>query len=299
MELPEMSLIVAFESVARLRSFTRAAHELHITASAVSHRIRTLESVVGHQLLIRSTRHVELSATGREFLPAAIRSIEALTVGCDALRPSRPEVVTIATTDSVATCWLIERLPAITAHDPAIEVRVLTTPAGVVFEPSVAELGIDYLNRSGPASGDALLLATESIIAVASPNRAKQLARKSAIWSMPLLSDDNLITDWPEFATHAGAPPEIARRLRPTMHFNHSHLALRAAASGHGVALASSPLATDAIHRGELIQAIDHEVDTGHGYYLVRSNPRDSPASRAVYRAFQHHLGHPDDDTQT
>ena len=66
--IPHFTLLRAFESAARLKSFTLAAQELHLTQSAISHQVRKLEDYFGCALFIRRNRRVELTLEGQRFL---------------------------------------------------------------------------------------------------------------------------------------------------------------------------------------------------------------------------------------
>lgn len=284
MDLPETSLLVAFEAIARHQNFRKAADELHLTPSAVSHRLKMLETQLGQPLLIRTTRTVELSATGASILPAIEAVLEDLRAACRSLQTST-DVVTIVTTDSVATCWLIDRLPAI-ADRAELEVRVLTQPAGFEFDPTIAEFAIAYGRAHDWPDGQPLLLAEETITAVCSPTTAAAINGVDDLWSFPLLGDQNLDIGWSDFAVSIGFTGDVVASARPSTVFNHSHLALRAAASGQGIALAGSPLADDALTRGELVNPIAESVETGKGYFLVASQPRATPNTLRVRDAF-------------
>ncbi|MEY4363223.1 MAG: hypothetical protein RLZZ24_575, partial [Pseudomonadota bacterium] len=71
--------VQAFVAIAELGGFNKAAHRLHITQTALSRRIQKLESYLGLKLLDRTTRRVELSAVGREFLPQARNLVQEMT----------------------------------------------------------------------------------------------------------------------------------------------------------------------------------------------------------------------------
>lgn len=290
MELPETSLLVAFEAIARHRNFRKAADELHLTPSAVSHRLKTLETQVGQTLLIRTTRTVEPTPSGTALLKAVVQILDDLRAACRALE-TNAGTVTIVTTDSVATCWLIDRLPSI-ADDTETEIRILTRPAGFEFDPTLAEFAIAYGRPEHWPNGQPLLLADETITPVCSPAMASGITRRDDLWRLPLLGDQNLDIDWPTFATRTGRNPNTIARVRTTTTFNHSHLALRAAANGQGIALAGSPLANDALSRGELVKPISDSIDTGNGYYLVTSQPRATSDTHRIRQALQERLPH-------
>ncbi len=282
MELPETSLLVTFESIARHASFRAAADELALTPSAVSHRLKTLEASVGQALVSRTTRHVALTPAGEILLPAARHAITALGDALDQLKEPSPEIITITTTDSVATCWLIDRLPAAIAGMNEIEVRILTVAAGVAFDPTEADLALAYGLPTSWPDGDPILVASETISPVCAPAVAAEIGSVEDLWDYPLLEDSNLFLSWGAFAEHVGAAG-TTRRLQPHGTFSHSHLALRAAAGGQGIALGGSPLVDDAITRGELEQPLpSHTITTPHGYFLVTSHRRRSPSTQQV-----------------
>ncbi len=286
MELPETSLLVAFEAVARHRNFRKAADELQLTPSAVSHRLKTLETQLDQKLLIRTTRSVETSPAGAALLTSVSTILGDLRNACEALHTQRA-VITIVTTDSVATCWLIDRLPAI-AERTDTEIQVLTRPAGFTFDSTIAEFAIAYGRPAEWDDDDPLLLAAERITPVCHPSLGERIASVADLWSMPLLGDQNLAIDWPTFATATGADQHTAAHVKPTTTFNHSHLALRAAATRQGIALAGSPLADDALERGELVAPVAETITTGNGYYLVASAPRTTSNTRRIRQAFEH-----------
>ena len=63
-----LAAVRAFEAAARLGSFKEAALELHLSSSAVSHAINSLEDALGVALFVRSHRRVTLTADGRLLL---------------------------------------------------------------------------------------------------------------------------------------------------------------------------------------------------------------------------------------
>ena len=105
--------IRAFEAVARLLSFRAAAEELHLTQSAISRQIRSLEEEVGALLFQRGTRHVELTGDGALLLRAVIPALERLDTGVRQIRSARGrKIVSVTTFASFSSLWLIPRLEA-------------------------------------------------------------------------------------------------------------------------------------------------------------------------------------------
>jgi DNA-binding transcriptional LysR family regulator len=81
-KIPNFVLLRAFEAAARLQSFTLAAHELHLTPSAISHQVRELEEVFGRPLFVRSHRRVDPTAEGRRLYESLSRILDSLEACC-------------------------------------------------------------------------------------------------------------------------------------------------------------------------------------------------------------------------
>ena len=75
--LPPLGSLRAFEAAARQESFKRAAAELGVTPTAISHQIRQLEADLGVALFVRQTRKVALTAEGRALYPALRQALDA------------------------------------------------------------------------------------------------------------------------------------------------------------------------------------------------------------------------------
>jgi len=118
----------AFIGVARTRSFGRAAHMLGVSQPALSASVKQMEEILGLKLLDRSTRSIELTAAGREFLPAAARLIADLEIAVNDLKEvagrQRGRVV-VACVPSVAARFMPQILLRFRSKYPGIAVRIL------------------------------------------------------------------------------------------------------------------------------------------------------------------------------
>jgi LysR family glycine cleavage system transcriptional activator len=118
-DFPPMKAIVAFEVVARNASFGKAAEELNLTISAVSHQIATLEEYVGRQLFVRSPRGVTLTAAGERYRQSLSG---ALAIIADATQTARTEtgteVLRVHSSPSFARLWLMPRLSRFRSAHP-------------------------------------------------------------------------------------------------------------------------------------------------------------------------------------
>src|SRR5438067_7833936 len=145
-KLPPLSALRAFEAAARLGSFSRAAEEISVTHSAVSHQVRALERALGTHLFHRNGRRVALTAAGRHFaerVGAALRDIgEAAQFVRRGSRDSN--ALTITTLPSFAARWLLPRLGRFMEQHPQIAVTVHTSLNLVDLERDEVDLAIRF-----------------------------------------------------------------------------------------------------------------------------------------------------------
>src|SRR5579872_7434705 len=104
--LPSLNGLRAFEAAARHLSFTRAADELNVTQTAISHQIRRLEEQIGIRLFERRNRALMLTREALDYLPSVRSAFEDLRRATARLRrPERDELLTVSTTASLAAKW--------------------------------------------------------------------------------------------------------------------------------------------------------------------------------------------------
>jgi LysR family glycine cleavage system transcriptional activator len=124
--LPSLAALVAFEAAARHTSFARAGEELGLTASAISRQISQLEGFVGVLLFERIRRRVVLTDRGRAYaleIRATLNRAEAATV--DVLASNeRGRVLHIWTLSTLASHWLVPRMPDFVRQNPQIPFQI-------------------------------------------------------------------------------------------------------------------------------------------------------------------------------
>src|SRR5689334_11673827 len=138
--------LAAFESAARHQNFAHAAEELHLTASAVSHHVRKLESRLGVPLFQRHARGVALTAEGRRLADAASNALSDLAAVLGGLRPSPtgPERLRISTLHSITYTWLMPRLPRFVAANPHVRLTIDTEAALTRFDDGGPDLALRH-----------------------------------------------------------------------------------------------------------------------------------------------------------
>ena len=126
MAQPPLNALRVFEAVARHGSFRRAADELCVTQSAVSHQVRHLEEWLGGPLFDREGNRPRLRPHGEDLGRALALALADIDAACrEARRAVGPPALTVAVIPSVAICWLIPRLADFQARSPGTELRML------------------------------------------------------------------------------------------------------------------------------------------------------------------------------
>lgn len=266
-----------FAAAARHQNFAHAADELHLTASAVSHHVRKLESLLGVTLFQRHARGVKLTTEGRQLADAAtvaLNDIEAVAANLH----QTGDVVTlrITTLHSLAYCWLLPRLPRFCAQHPNIRLSLDTGTALTRFDEGGPDLGIRHGTGHWPGL-TAHHLMDDELFPVASPGLAGVAAVREPrdIARLPLVTDLAL-QGWRDWFRAADV-----RGLRlPDMHsFSDSTDAMRAAVYGIGAALARKHIATPYLQRYELIRLPGPALKARFAYYAIH------PAHRPLHPA--------------
>ena len=143
--LPPLNNLRAFEVAARHLSFRDAAKVLHITPSAVSQRIRSLEAQLGTPLFHRSTRAVALTDAGEVLATDLLEAFDVIARSLARIhRLSEENTFTISTTVTFAEKWLLPRLPFFTEAFPEFDVRVFSGDALVDFSADSTDLAIRF-----------------------------------------------------------------------------------------------------------------------------------------------------------
>ena len=123
--LPSLDLLRGFESAARNLSFTKAAAELFVTQSAISRQIKTLEDHLGVPLFKRMNRSLTLTEEGQVLYRTASDVIQRVRETTARIRAGRGDrALTVSTTLSFASLWLVPRLPHWRALHPNVDIRI-------------------------------------------------------------------------------------------------------------------------------------------------------------------------------
>ncbi|AZY50481.1 LysR substrate-binding domain-containing protein [Bordetella avium] len=273
-KLPPLDLVRGFVAVARRMSITQAAQDLHVTQSAVSRQIRSLEAHLGVALLTRGFRSVSLTPEGAQLFRLADPWLTELgELSAQWRTPGRRLPVTVTTTIGVASLWLLPRLGAFQAEHPDIDVRVAADNRIMDLDREGVEIAIRYCTAEH-VSEEAHWLFGETVLPVAHPSFDLPSLDAAALRELVLLEFDDPTRPWLQWGTWLDARGLSRVRPKSILRFNQYDQVVHAALAGNGVALGRCALIAPMLAQGRLRPVGGEEPgDTPLAYWLVR-NPR-------------------------
>ena len=286
--LPPLNALRCFDVAAKHLSFTKAAAELNVTHSAVSHQIKALEAWLGAPLFRRVNRGLVLTNAGQAYLKPVRDSFERLAEATRRLRVrERTGPLTVSIMPSFAAKWLMPRLRRFRERHPDIDVRISASSQLTDFAREDVDICIRYGRGVWP-DVDIELLMRESMFPVASPRLVEgpvPLKVPADLAHHTLISDYDWRVDfWQLWLEAAGMSDFVVRH---SLSFNYSNLMLQAAIDGLGVALSQNALAGDDLAAGRLVRLFDYALPTDYGYYVVVP---EGTAQRPKIAAFRNWL---------
>lgn len=281
--LPPLNALRVFEAAARFESFNRAAGRLHVTPSAVSHQIRTLEEFLGVALFRRSARAVRLTEAGRAFLPPVRDALEQIGTAAEHLmRRSESPALLLSVAPEFAIGWLVPRLTDFYAAHPEIEVRLDTSIELIDFRASDVDAAIRHTPDPRYEGLVAHPLVREELVPVCSPGMVERGLREPAdLARFTLLHSRSRAGQWQNWLRLAGVPDLVGGGRQ---RFPSDAVALEAAASGLGVALANRVLVQRQLAEGRLVAPFEAGYRSDYGYYLVYPESSADDARIVAFR---------------
>lgn len=301
---PSFNSLRAFEAVARLRSFRKAADELFVTPAAITHQIKALEAQLGIALFVRLSHGIELTPAAEAALPRLQQGFEMIMHAVRDLRDfGQSPRLHVAATPTLASRWMMPRLHRFLAKYPNIDVRMMGSSGQVIHaQPRNHAEGHNaesaqtpdveiHFSHSKPAGDYVDHLFAVHVVPMAHP--------KIIDWNAPsrvpddlrhltLLHGDGRLHDrsqstWAKWLKQAGANKVDARR---GLQFDHSTLALKAAADGLGVTLAMPLLAAEELSENKVRILFPTVLPLDQSYFVeTHASAIDRPEVRA-FRAW-------------
>ena len=267
---PKISLrgLRTFCVAARYESFRTAGEELFITASAVSHQIKSLEEELGQQLFERGSRELKLTDTGRSLYEEVGPLIDQLnTVATSYKAGVARSSVRISVQPFFASEYFVPRLSEFTGAHPEIDIKVGTSDESTEKHPPDADLSIRLFREPPPGMPSDLLFPLRMVPA-GSPEFKKRLKvrNKKIIGEFPIIVHDTHPKAWTQWASAAGIElPENNKIVR----LDSTIAVLRAAQRGIGAALVPVPMGNLWLKEGSIVRLFKQELVADVSYYLV------------------------------
>ena len=282
--IPPLNGLRAFEATARHMSFTKAADELCVTQGAVSRHVKNLEAYLGVTLIQRNTRHLKLTEAGTTMLAGLSLAFDNIANTTAAVTRQNKDL-NLLVSSSIAMLWLIPRLQTF-EDDPANPHVRITTRAGMIdFDGDNFDAGLLYGNGHWPGYESELVLREHLV-----PICAQALMQGD----YPLTSLDNLkhhtllhpSTDHRDWRLWLSANGVGDVDPDQGLAFETMDAALRAASSGHGIAISDLSLIRDELKTEWLLQPFPESFYSGFGYYLVYPSQQAQQTLISTFRSW-------------
>lgn len=263
-----LTALRTFEVAGRLRSFTLAGEELHISQAAVSRQVRELEDRLKHPLFERRHRSVVLTPAGEILLAVLTRTFDEIDVALERLEGDRdPATVTVSVEPSFASAWLVPNLPSFRNEHPGIDIIVDADPRLTDFRSSDARLAIRHsANKTSWPRSESRHLADVLMTPVISADLVgdrSALQKPADLLHLPLIHEETRDL-WQRWFAAASVETPIQRGTV----YTDGALVLQATLQGEGVALVDEILAKDHLISGRLWRPFPLSISYG-AYFLV------------------------------
>lgn len=293
MKRGELDDLAAFAAVARARSFTRAAAELGLSSSALSHAMRGLEQRLGVRLLARTTRSVAPTAAGDRLLASLAPALEEVGRGLAALadwRGAPSGTLRVTTFSSGARMVLAPMLPAFLLDHPDVSIEIIVDDrltdlvadgfdAGIRFGDTVDRDMVAV--RVGPDLRTVVVGTPTYFDSHPRPNTPEQLSHHRCV-NYRLVGGGGLLP-W-EFERDGR---EVRLRAQGQLIVNDECLAGEAVRAGAALGYMLEPDVAEEIRDGRLIQVLDDWCQPFAGCHLYYPSRQVTPALRALIDALR------------
>ncbi|WMW81819.1 transcriptional regulator GcvA [Undibacterium cyanobacteriorum] len=275
MATASLNALQTFETAARMKSYSSAAQELHITHSAVSQQMRSLEQALGVALFERKGRQMKLTAHGQQLLKQIQPALRQISRALDQIQSEqKTPAIKVATLQSFATFWLLPRLGKFQALHPNLAIHIQAAIGLVNLEKTKTDIAIRFgLGRWDGYEAEKLL--DDHLYPVCSPhfNKGRLPSSPQQLKRHRILCVEHG-REWQNWGQYAGI--EISD-FKVESHLSDSNLMLTAAMAGQGIAVARHSLVAAEVAAGNLVRLFDVVAPSDYSYYLV--TPTGAPKS--------------------
>ena len=264
--LPPLDALIALEATVRLGGMTRAAAELGITQSAVSHRLRRLEAFMGLPLLVRRNSGLAPTPAGElvlDRLTGVFEDLSELRAQCLAI--AAPDRLRVGINAALADNWLVRRLPEFSANHPRIIIELVMVENEAPERSANLDLRILWVPATeARATSTQRPLFREHVFPICHPKHLPAGFRPgdpAVLGRLPLLHKHSpgQGEEWSWQAWFAKL--KLKAKPKESLRFTSIGPAIAAAMAGSGAVLARSILVHDALHDGRLVRLLPARHD--------------------------------------
>ena len=284
LRLPPLSALRLFEAAGRHASFKLAAAELHVTPSAVSHGIVSLERWLGIDLFERGPRGLALTEAGRDYLPYVSEALTMIATGTQRLPSKRADrKIVVSSAPTFAARVLLPNLARFRARHPDIAVAIDSAHRQVGFPVDGVDLAIRMGRGPWPGLASTRLLG-ERLVPVCAPAYLASLGGATPdLTRATLIHLGSATEDWAAWVDATGlAGLDLSRGLT----LDTLQLAIEAAVAGLGIMMGRRPLIDRELADGVLVPASDRIVECATAYWLVGSEAAQARPDIAAFRSW-------------
>lgn len=265
--LPPLNALRAFDATARHLTVVKAADELNVTPSAVSHQLRTLEDALGVQLFSRSKTKLKLTSHGEALLPSVRAAFQMIANAAAKLGdPVMAGNLIVSAPLGFSSRVLTRHIGGFLSTYPDVQFKLIASNDDKeVYSPAV-DLCIRYGTGIWPDRQVRLLTHVE-LFPVCNPamfNGQLGVRTLDELKSHPLLCEDGG-AEWTRWLLGAGVPVTGFRMTE----MGNAHIAMEAAVHAQGSALGDSLLVGHDLAEGRLVRLFETSIPAKHAYYLV------------------------------
>lgn len=277
--MPSLKALQVFEAAGRTSSFQKAAEELYVTPSAVSHQIKQLEEYLGMSLFERRTRKVTLTMAGSSYLEVITSAFMNMEVATGRLIEGRSGgELKLAVAPAFLDRWLLPRLNDFTSRYPDINLDIHSSLGALDFSQTDIDLAV-YFGDGQWSDVDITFLRPSFLIPVCSPTLLEQepVMVPADLLKFRLLAVKKRPEEWKTWFQMTGTPFFPSQG---TISFSNGLNTAKAAAKGMGLALSDPSLVSEEIESGELMIPIDVLMRLSKSFYLV--SQKGKPLTHAI-----------------
>ncbi|RUM07311.1 LysR substrate-binding domain-containing protein [Rhizobium chutanense] len=271
MRLPPLNAIRAFEAVCRHGSIMKAAEELNVVRGAVRQQITTLENHVGRKLFARDGRRLVPTAQASAFAAAAGAAFDILQRAALELEGTVPGRIRLGVPSAFAVWWLMPRVADMQASlgDTAVDIVPMTVAEPLQIHPELDAVIMGGEYRPAPGITALRFMEDEFGPVVTAALAATLSSDPASMAALTMLVSRSTPKLWDEWFAESSTPPVTFSRVQE---FEDLLLALAAARSGLGVALAPRASIEDDVKRGHLLAPYGF-ISRPSGYSLCCRTP--------------------------